>query len=233
MDRPGSGIRRLVGLLLVLNLGVLVFGLGFLYWPQKPGVVQEFNGDKVKFLSTPTTEASVPAETVLPAEPIPALPAQPEISGTAPSCLSWQSLDTDKFLAVEAHLTQLGINPGSYELSVATRLGWWVYLPPFRDIESMRAAMEDAREKGVTDMAQVRGGKLANAVSLGAFPTLEKAREHAASLAEKGLKGVKLGPRPEAGEVRLKLSGKGTQKFATELAKDWPKGLEPGVCKAE
>ncbi len=233
MDRPGSGLRRLAGLLLVLNLGVLVFGLGFMHWPHQSAVVQEFNGDKVTFLSTPTTENSTHAEAALPAEPPPALPAPFEMTGAAPSCLSWKSLDTDKFLAVEAHLKQIGITPGSYELSVATHLGWWVFLPPFRDTESMRGAMEDARQKGVTDMAQVRGGKLANAVSLGAFPTLERAREHVASLTDKGLKGVKLGPRPEAGEVRLKLSAKGANRFAVELAKAWPKGLEPEGCKAE
>lgn len=233
MDRPGSGMRRLTGLLLALNLGVLVVGLGFMYWPAKPATMPEFNGDKVRFLSTPAGVDSANHQAALPVEPPPASPAQPETSLPATLCLSWNGLDADKLLTVEAHLKQLGISPGSYELRLSPRLGWWVYLPPFRDPETMRAAMEDARQKGVTDMAQVRAGRMANAVSLGAFPTLEKAREHAATLAAKGLTSVKLGPRPEAGEARLLLSGKSVGQSAENLAKDWPKGLQPGVCAAD
>ena len=233
MDRPGSGIRRLTGLLLALNLGVLVSGLGLMYWPVKPATTLEFNGDKVKFLSTPEgadptdRQASAPLE----APPVPSV--QPEKAASAPPCLSWNSLDADKLLAVEAHLKQLGIPAGSYELRLDKHLGWWAYLPPFGDLESLRVAMEEARQKGVTDMAQVRGGKMANAVSLGAFPNLAKARAHADALTAKGLRGVKVGPRPESGEVRLFLSGKGTDLSAEAMAKDWPKGLQPGVCAAE
>lgn len=229
MDRPGSRIRRLTGLLLALNLGVLVVGLGFMYWPAQPEPMLEFNGEKVKFLSTPM--GADPTERL--AVPVDSLPVQTEKAASAPPCLSWKKLDADTLMAVEAHLKQLGISPGSYELRLPQRLGWWVYLPPFRDVESMRAAMEDARQKGVTDMAQVRGGKLASAVSLGAFPTLDKAREHAAALAAKGLTGVKLGPRPEAGAIRLLLSGESVGKYAEGLAKDWPKGLQPGACAAD
>lgn len=236
MDRPGSGMRWLTGLLLALNLGVLVVGLGFMYWPAKPATMPEFNGDKVKILSTPAGADSANLQATLPVEPPPALPdqpVQPETGLPETLCLSWNRLDADKLLTVEAHLKQLGISPGSYELRLPQRLGWWVYLPPFRDPETMRTAMDDARQKGVTDMAQVRGGKLANAVSLGAFPTLEKAREQAATLAAKGLTGVKLGPRPEAGEVRLLLSGKAVGQTAERLAKDWPKDLQPGACAAD
>lgn len=229
MDRPGSGIRRLVGLLLALNVGVLAVGLGFSYWPGKPDALPEFNGDKIKFLATPeTTDQAKPPEPA-PAE-TPPPPAQAAAAAPAPACLGWKSLDADQFLAVEAHLRQVGVAPEAYVLGPSARLGWWVFLPPLRDAEALNAALEDLRQKGVNDMAQVRGGKLARAISLGAFPSARKAREHAASLAAKGVTGVKVGPRPEAGEVRLSLTGAAPAKAADALARDWPQGLKPGAC---
>lgn len=231
MDRPGSGFRRLVGLLLALNLGVLAAGLGFTYWPRQTEAPPEFNGEKVKFLATPEDVVATRPPAEPPADAAPA-PAQPDAGADVPLCLNWKSLDADQFLAVEAHLKQLGIPADGYLLALPARLGWWVYLPPQRDAEALRVAMEDLRQKGVKDMAQVRGGKLSNAISLGAFPTVRKAREHAASLAAKGVAGLKLGPRPEAGEVRLTLTDAASANAADALAGDWPQGLKPGVCPA-
>ncbi len=224
MDRPGSGIRRLAGLLLALNLGVLAAGLGFSLWPQKPDVLPELNGDKVRLLAE--TEEARPAET----PPV----VQPETApgGPAPACLSWKGLDAEQYLTVEAHLRRHGVPEAGYELNPVGHLGWWVYLPPLRNAEALRAALEDLRQKGVRDMAPLRGGKLANAVSLGAFPTQRKAREHAARLEARGVVGVRFGLRPEAGEVRLTLSGKLPAGQVEALARDWPEGLQPAVCAA-
>ena len=50
MDRPGSGLRRLTGLLLLLNAGLLAGGLALTYWPSRPGTAVEFNAEKVQLL---------------------------------------------------------------------------------------------------------------------------------------------------------------------------------------
>jgi hypothetical protein len=62
---------------------------------------------------------------------------------------------------------------------------------------------------------------------------LANARARADALTGKGLRGIKVGPRPESGVVRLFLSGNGADKPAGALAGNWPKGLQPGVCAAE
>ena len=98
--------------------------------------------------------------------------------------------------------------------------------------EALRLAQEDARLKGITDIAPVRGGRMANALSLGAFPSLEKARSHAAALSAKGLRGVRFGPRPEAGEVRLLFSSGAGGGLPEIPADTWPAGLKPGACEA-
>ena len=243
MDRPGSGMRRLIGLFLLLNLGLLAVGLGFTFWPVKREPALEFNADKVRLVTVPEAvkaAAPEPASPVPPAAEPPAQPAEPTQGAGAASanpspptsCLSWPGLDADKLQAVIGHLGQIGLAAGGYELRLDQRLGWWVYLPPFKDARAQSAAMEDARQKGVADLAPVRGGKLANAVSLGAFPSLEKARAHAEALAAKGLKGLKFGPRPESGEVRLLLAAKPSARVVEGLARDWPAGVKPGRCEA-
>ena len=238
MDRPGSGMRRLIGLLLALNLAVLAVGLGFSFWPVKPAPTLEFNADKVQQLSTPEPvkpASPAPAPSAVAPEP-PAQPAEPTQAAATPHppvCLSWPSLDADTLQGVLGHLKQIGLPPGGYDLRLDQRLGWWVYLPPFKDAQAQNAALDDARHKGVTDLAPVRGGKLANAVSLGAFPSLEKARAHAEALAAKGLKGMKYGPRPEAGPVRLVLDRPPVAKVVEGLGKDWPAGVKPGRCEGE
>ena len=233
MDRTGSRIRRWVGLLLALNLGVLAVGLGFAYWPRQARFPPELNGDKVRFLSTPDDVApSLPAhEMPVQAGSAPA-PAPAAAKPRVPVCLSWKSLDADQFSALEAHPKQAGIPPNRYVLALTSRLGWWVFLPPLPNARAARAAMDDLRQKGVTDMAPVRGGRMANAVSLGAFPSVDKARQHAAHLAARGVDGAKIGPRPEAGEVRLTFTGRLSNAAAEAMERKWPPGLKPEDCAA-
>lgn len=238
MDRSGLGLRRLTGLLLILNLGVMLGGLGLSFWPAQPVTSLEFNGDKVRFLSAPEPIGK-PAPEILGTEP-----AAREKDETAESsrktaaaqgaCLSWPGLDAEAVAMVEARLRQAGFAQGGYELSVDKRLGWWVFQPPFKDADAVRAAMDEARAKGVVDMAPVRGGKMANALSLGAFPNLDSARAHASALIGKGMRDVKFGPRPETGEVRLRFTGQEPdKKRLDDLRKDWPSGLQPRPCATD
>lgn len=233
----------MIGLLLLLNLGLAVVGLGFMFWPVKPDAAVEFNGDKIKLVALPEVQppAQPPTQELAPVPTTEAEPTVPALekesaqaaAAPAPECLSWKRLDADAVQTLTGHLKRLGLNSGSYELRLAQRLGWWVYLPPLPDANAQRAAIEDARVKGITDLAPVRSGPLTNAVSLGAFPSLDKARAHAEVLAAKGLKGMKYAPRPEAGEVRLVLAGKPEGKVAEGLMGEWPKGLKPAACVPE
>ncbi len=94
MDRPGFGLRRLTGLLLVLNLGVLAGGLGVRFWPAPPESMLEFNADKVRLLGSVET---APSSRHGAPDPSPAVVS----AAGAPYCLNWPSLDADK-LAITA-----------------------------------------------------------------------------------------------------------------------------------
>jgi hypothetical protein len=213
-------------LLLLLNIGLLAGGLVVTYWPSRTGATPEFNAEKIRLLDIGGAIAGQGKRSETP------VPATPVASGArAPSCLKWPSLDADTLAAVEAHLRASGLATSEPKFRLAKPLGWWVYQPPFRDAEALRLALEAARGKGVSDLAPVRGGRLANALSLGVFPSLEKARAHAAALDAKGLAEVRFGPRPEAGEVRLVFPV--NARLPGNPAEGWPKDLHPGICEAD
>jgi hypothetical protein len=191
------------------------------YWPSQTGGIPEFNTEKIRLLDI-GGQGQRPEMPVQPA---------PVVSSMRVSCLNWPSLDADALAAVEAHLRASGLASAEPQFRLAKPLGWWVYQPPFRDAEALRQALEAARNKGVSDLAPVRGGRLANALSLGAFPSLEKARAHAAALTAKGLAEVRFGPRPEAGEVRLVFPV--NARLPGNPAEGWPKDLHPGICEAD
>jgi len=215
---------RWIGLLLLLNGGVLLAGLGLGLWLSKPGPTPEFNADKIRLLESPQS-----AQETRTAPEVAAV-AQVEAAARR-ACLSWPRLDADGLAAVQAHLDSRGV-AAEREFRVDKPLGWWVYLPPLADAEALRAALEEVSAKGIRDFAAVRGGRLANAVSLGVFPSLDRARAHAAALEAKGLRGLRFGPRPEAGPVRLLWAEKAGGTPAASLEQGWPQGLTPAVCEA-
>jgi hypothetical protein len=130
---------------------------------------------------------------------------------------------------VQAHMRRFGVADEAYDLRVAQRLGWWVFIPPLENDEALRVVMEDARSKGVRDMAPVRQGPLRHALALGTFASLAAARQHAQHLERRGLQGVRYGPRPDAGAVRLVVV-KDSPSLGQALAGDWPPGLAPAAC---
>lgn len=237
-------MRGLIGLLLTVNLGVFAAGLLIGYWPMKTNLPDDFNADKIILSPTaapPTTSARVdaaptpePAPSSPPApnpatDPVPEPAPQPTPPPQARACLRWGGLDADQLERIEATLKRAGLATEDYVFQSDRRLGWWVYLPPYRDEAAMRDAIDELRQKGVTDLAPVRGQLLRHAISLGAFPDLAKARLHAASLTRKGVSGHRVGARPEVNEIRLKSVN--ASKLPAPSA--WPAALRPTLCPTD
>lgn len=230
MDRPGSGLRRLIGLLLVLNLGVLAYGFALEYWRGRAEPPLAFNGDKIRLMAEFLPENTARESTSPVVEQAPTAPVE---TARESRCLVWPELNADSLAQVEAKLAAAGVEADAYDLILAKKLGWWVYLPPLADADALRAALDDIRAKGVTDLAAVRSGSMVNAISLGAFPTLARVRAHAALMAKKGVAGVSYAPRPGAGEVRLTLPNTVSADVLARLAGMWPQDLRPDTCPSE
>lgn len=229
MDRPGSGFRRLIGLLLVLNLGTLAAGWAGSHWLAQRSPLVAYNAEKIRLLDEarperPGEPARAAAPEAVTADTAPTAPA-----AEAPACLGWATLDADGLARVEAHLREAGVVAADYDLLLDKRLGWWVYLPPFENAGALKVVMEDARAKGIKDMAPVRSGPMRNALALGAFPSHAAARAHAEAMDRKGLRGVRYGPRPGSGFARLAVLRESPH-MRQALAASWPAGLAPAAC---
>ena len=227
MDRTGSGFRRLIGLLVVLNIGVLLMGMGLNYWASKVSPPLTFNADKIQLLqdvrpvkAKPQPDVEAPSDTVPPEES-----SQEKVA-----CPAWGGLNADQVSQIESHLRQFGVPDGADDLQLGMRLGWWVYLPPMANAQALQVVMEDARSKGVKDMAQVRSGPMENALSLGVFPGYDGARKHAQAMTNRGLRGVRFGPRPDSGLVQLVVL-QDTPQIRKALGSTWPPGLSPNACQ--
>ncbi|MDP2832598.1 MAG: SPOR domain-containing protein [Pseudomonadota bacterium] len=218
---------RLMGLLALLNVVVLVAGLSMEQVRAKPATLLDFNADKVRLLGRVELPEAPSASLADPVEP--AAPPRKPVS----RCLSWPELDRELLGEIESRMESAGIAVSDYDMSLGKRLGWWVYLPPFVDAEAMRAAIEAASRKGVKDIAPVRGGELRNAVSLGAFPSLGKARAQEKKLRSLGLEGMQIGPRPNSGHATLVIAAAVAETRLAGLDEGWGKGRAPLACAGD
>ncbi len=222
-------MRRLIGLLLALNLGALLAGWAMQHVGQRDPSSMGFNADRINVLRLlapePARVAAVPDVTD---EPVPASPAPGDTA--IDDCLAWPRLDGRGMELVERRLREAGASVEHYDVRVRRELGWWVYVPPIADDAARQARIEALRALGITDLAPVRAGAMVHALSLGVFPTLARARAHAAALRAKGVDDARYAPRPNAGEVQLILMPAIDAATRAALASGWPEGLTPGRC---
>lgn len=230
MDRAGLESRKLIGLLLALNLGVFLAGMALQQWTPSARAPLVFNAEKITLLAPQSASEAHAASSEKQPEP-----GEARVASSS-RCLSWRSLDAEGLAAIEAHLGKAGIAANAYSIELENKLeknlGWWVFLPPMPDKAALQQSIEELARLGVTDYAPVRGGSMRNALSLGAFEKLSQARERAVGLASKGLKGVKFGPRPGAGMVRLLFSDAVADNELPSLEAGWPSGVQPASCVA-
>ena len=243
-------MRRLMGLLLALNFGVLLAGLALQHWSAQTSAPALFNADKIRQLDSPMRVLApkvAPVKSEILAESSPQTrqqtPQQAEATATASPqveaaaqtvaasrCLQWSSLELSTFQTVERYLSQSGFGIADYELTTEKSLGWWVFLPPLENQAAVRAKIDEITRLGITDFALVRSGSMRNALSLGAFARLSQTRQHVATLNRKGVKGMQYGPRPEAGRMRLLLPASLAQSRLEKLMAAWPREVRPAPC---
>ena len=223
MDSAGFGLRGLTGLLLALNLGVLCVGLLAGYWPRHEPVMPAMNDEQVQ-LATGMPAAMNGAKAAL-VGPFPT----PLPDGAR--CMTWRHIDSERVLSIEKTLRDAGIKLADRDWDVGEKLGWWVFLPPFSDASSLRAAVEDAHGRGVADAEPMHEGVMTNALSLGMFPDPDRARLHAEAMLGKGFKQVRYGLRPSVQAIRLVLV-RPPSSGLLETIREAARGIMPEACSA-
>lgn len=233
--------------LLLLNVVVLAAGLTLEHWRAQPRALIGYNADKVRVVNraglTPAggVEASAEgAQTVAPTGQATGRPENeptPSAGGVAgltaptggPVCFRVSLAGPAAYAALRQAMDRAGL--GGQPLRTEERLGWWVYWPPLTDPVEQVRALAAIERAGVKDVAPIRQGPMARAISLGMFASEQDARAQHGVLSRKGLQALRYGPRPGIRAVHLDLPAADRDKLtALRAALPTGVGLEEVVC---
>jgi hypothetical protein len=195
MTDMGRGGRVVLWLLLA-NVLLLAAGLALQRWQDQPKLLAGYNADKVRLL-----EPAAPGTAERPAAKAADAAVSTERPGAGPLCLAAALTGAADYQALRQALRDAGLD--RVELRMDERLGWWVYWPPITDPVEQVQVLAAIGKAGVRDVAPIRRGPMARAISFGMFASEADARAHRELLRGKGLDKLEYGPRPGVGEVML------------------------------
>lgn len=216
--------------LLLLNVVVLAAGLTLEHWRAQPRALIGYNADKVRVVKraglTPAGGVEAPAVSARTAAATGQATGQPEDSTTpaaggvaqrmtppsGPLCLRAGLAGPTAYTALRRAMGQAGL--GGLPLRTEERLGWWVYWPPLTDPVEQVQALAAIDRAGVRDVAPIRQGPMARAISLGMFASEADARAQHGVLSRKGLQALRYGPRPGIRAVYLDIPAADRDKVA-------------------
>jgi hypothetical protein len=136
-------------------------------------------------------------------------PSPPTPGALAALLRAGQCVEAGPMSETDAVRVQAALDAVTPDLAVQMRriediTSWWVYLPPTTVDNTRRVA--DLRQRGIRDTYVMPDGPWRGAISLGLFRQEELALALARSIAERGVKGVRVAPRgPGPGRVVLQV----------------------------
>ncbi len=250
MDSPVFGRAGSIALgLLLLNVVVLAAGLTLEYWRSQPRALIGFNADKIRLLTkggrVPSGVVGTEAEGARTADaagrsasgplddPARAQAGVARSGEAAPptglACFKASLTGSAAYASLRRAMDQVGL--GRQMLRTEERLGWWVYWPPLDDPVEQVQALAAIDRAGVRDVAPIRRGPMARAISLGMFASEADARAQHGVLTRKGLTALRYGPRPFIRAVYLDIHAADRGRLA-DLRAALPAGvtLEEVAC---
>jgi len=160
-------------------------------------------------LPDPSLPAVLPQPTEAPSGPL--VPPWSDASPAALAALlrAAQCVEAGPLSESDAVRVQAALDAVAPDLAVQMRrledvTSWWVYLPPSTVDNARRVA--DLRQRGINDTYVMPDGAWRGSISLGLFRQEELAAALARSIAERGVRGVRVAPRgPGPGRVVLQV----------------------------
>ncbi len=224
-------MKLLVWLLVLLNVGLLVyFNLGII--APKPVVAdRSIQPDKLKILSVKDLETMPKKEThAMPPESSPAV-----VSGASTSCYKWGNFTKTNLPAAQVVLVRLGLQSEVNQEAVSQEdKRFWVYYPPLKSADLAQQKAAEIKALGVGEIFIVQDSQWRNAISFGLFQDEQLASNLLADLQAKGIKGATKAlrsPGKSLSSLLIKAVGADT---ALELHKIKPEfvgtDLVPSAC---
>lgn len=180
-------MKWLVWLLILLNVGLLVyFNLDALV-PKPVAAGREIDAEKLKVLSAKELETT-PKKQAPPA----VAEAVPEKTPDAPTgCYKWGNFTTTNLPSAQVVLVRLGLEGAVNQESIASQdKRFWVYYPPLKTAELAKQKAEEIKALGVDELFIVQDSQWRNAISFGLFSDEQLASGLLSDLQAKGLKGA-------------------------------------------
>ncbi len=176
-------MKKLVWLLLLINLGLLVyFNLDHIL----PGTPQikwvELNAEKISVLSQKQIDA-------LPKK-VAGLPAPSSTSASVTSCFEWGIFSVPSIAGAQSAVAKLSLQATVKEQTSLQAKRFWIYTPPLKTVQEAQEKAAELKALGVEDLFVVQEPKWKNAISFGVFEDEQLALKLLSELKVKGVKDV-------------------------------------------
>jgi hypothetical protein len=219
-------------LLVLLNLGLLVYFNLDLIAPKPALADRSINPDKLKILSQAELEAT-PKKVAPPVVEV----APVGVLDGVTSCYKWGNFTKSNLPAAQVVLVRLGLDSAvNQEQGANEDRRFWVYYPPLKSAELAQQKANEIKAMGVDELFIVQDSQWRNAISFGLFQDEQLASSLLKELQEKGVKGATKALRTPGKSLSSLLIKSVTAEIALELQKIRPEfvgtELTPAACPA-
>ena len=225
-------MKLLVWLLVLLNVGLLVYFNIDLIAPKPALADRSIMPEKLNILSQTTLDA-MPKKVLAPAAE--ATPVA--VIDAATSCYKWGNFTKTNLPAAQVVLVRLGLQSTINQEQIDNEdRRFWVYYPPLKSAELAQQKADEIKQMGVEELFIVQDSQWRNAISFGLFQDEQLASSLLNTLLEKGVKGATKALRSPGKSLNSLLIKSVTANTALELKKITPEfvgtDLAPAACPA-
>jgi hypothetical protein len=225
-------MKLLVWLLVLLNVGLLVYFNLDLIAPQPALADRSIMPEKLKILSEEELQAMPVkvAPPVVDVAPVSAL-------GDATTCYKWGNFTKTNLPAAQVVLVRLGLQSEvKQEQANNEDRRFWVYYPPLKNAALAQEKANEIEAMGVDELFIVQDSQWRNAISFGLFQDEQLASSLLKELQEKGVKGATKALRSPGKSLNSLLIKSVSAATALELQRIKPEfvgtEIEPAACPA-
>lgn len=193
-------MKKIVGLLVLINLGLLAYFNSDLILPSKQGAEAAMQPEKIKLLNQAQVEAlpkigdappTASAETVSASIHATHTPVTIQAeTALKTACYEWGVFSATNLTMAQAALAKIALPAVVKEQSSLEAKRFWVYKQPLKSEEAAQAKAIELKALGVEELYVVQEAKWKNAISFGVFEDEQLATKLLNELKAKGVRNV-------------------------------------------
>ena len=227
-------MRLMIWLLVLLNVGLLVYFNMDLIAPKPAVAERSIQPEKLKILSEKDLEAM---PKIIASEPEIVAQTSALVVQAPSSCYKWGNFTKTNLPAAQVVLVRLGLQSViNQEAGTGEDKRFWVYYPPLKSAVLAQKKADEIRTMGVDELFIVQDSQWRNAISFGLFQEEQLASALLNDLVSKGVRGATKSLRSPGKSLSSLFIKAVSSDAALELQKIKPEfvgtELEPAACPA-